>query len=387
MAGIDVKIIPKTVRGHFHQNTNNISNYQNCVFTTNRRYINLTGKDVQLALRNGMVVKLPNVPTDIRHCILIEDQYVLPTEAYMDHSSYFGIINPVEGTELKIITDSFSNAYITNRNRHNTLIIKTESKITTDELSEDHTSYFVDKDISVSLTPHYSNVLPHPYSDTAIATEMFKAMNTGFKGLNFHIELIDNDSKLGSRFINFNGDAHEVIPVKDLTKLPGAYLVINNTVPGKESIISEKSDLEEMQVKLGLYKTIEEAISGGDAQSLLTSKIIQLQHDNAMENARVAKLNLENQQIKAEYEREAIINKQKLLEAESEVKRLSMLEKERSIETEKQMLALKSQYESKKYERDDYYDSRSASRKESTEYIKMIPAVISLAALAFALFK
>lgn len=54
---------------------------------------------------------------------------------------------------------------------------------------------------------------------------------------------------------------------------------------------------------------------------------------------------------------------------------------------ETKTLQEKSDFESRSRERVDYYDSRSYSRKDTSEMLKIIPAVISVVALGFAIFK
>ena len=54
---------------------------------------------------------------------------------------------------------------------------------------------------------------------------------------------------------------------------------------------------------------------------------------------------------------------------------------------ESKTLLEKSEYDTRSRERDDYYDSRSHSRKDTSELLKIVPAVISVLALGFAIFK
>ena len=176
-------------------------------------------------------------------------------------------------------------------------------------------------------------------------------------------------------------------PVKDENRVSGGYLFIQNTIPGLENAVSERVELDQLEEKLGLYKTEEDAITAGNSQILFTNKITELQRQISEDNLKIT-------QTKNEYELELLNAKRKMTELEAELRDKKLEEEKLKLEFEKTrrtydetIMKLKEEAERKKYEREDYYDEKSHRRKESTEYIKMLPALISLAAVLVAIFK
>jgi hypothetical protein len=124
---------------------------------------------------------------------------------------------------------------------------------------------------------------------------------------------------------------------------------------------------------MGLYKTAEEAEAHGDLKTKMELELVTMKQTLANNELRLKEAQSNMNATKVELE---------TLKIERD-KELSLLKSD----IDKNNLIHKAEYERSSRERDDYYDSRSSSRKDSSEFVKMIPAVISVVALGFALFR
>lgn len=381
------RILSPKMSNRFVRQKQTEARYVNARLTHTRDFVNLTGKDLQVSLRNGLVIKIPKIPTDIRGFMIIYDTYSIPQENVYAVGEQLGLLATENDTELKIMKSVFDTVYFS-RSITGGMVFTLETLLYLKDIEDENGCiYLIDKDVVITIANHYDEAEKHPYAQFNIASEKFRKLNEETSGLNFHIELVDNDCVIGERFFCFNGKPMLIRPVKDENRVSGGYLFIQNTIPGLENAVSERVELDQLEEKLGLYKTEEDAITAGNSQILFTNKITELQRQISEDNLKIT-------QTKNEYELELLNAKRKMTELEAELRDKKLEEEKLKLEFEKTrrtydetIMKLKEEAERKKYEREDYYDEKSHRRKESTEYIKMLPALISLAAVLVAIFK
>jgi len=175
------------------------------------------------------------------------------------------------------------------------------------------------------------------------------------------LELIDNENNIKSRYIYVAKQLLEIPVRKDPNRPSGVYFTkaaydrVNDVHINPEFYSYEDSEKE-----LGLYKTKEEANTGGNPELI-------------------------NKNLLAEKEKELVDAKHRLESIVSNNKeRINQLETELELK-KKETAAIKEEYEEKKIKRTDYYEERSSVRKDSNEIVKFIPAVIAGAVAAFAI--
>lgn len=175
------------------------------------------------------------------------------------------------------------------------------------------------------------------------------------------LEVVDTVSGQYKLFSVLSGKVMEV-PVRTNSARPDGLYVYYLGAAGKELKTEFYSDrdknlnpsqipYEEALKKFGIYRSKHDAELGG-RQDLKLEKELK-DKEEALSNL---KLRLEEQKLEAE---EAKIRHQKEKEA---------MERER--------LTFKDKLETKQMRQSDYYETRSAERKDTSEWIKFIPAVL-----------
>jgi hypothetical protein len=210
----------------------------------------------------------------------------------------------------------------------------------------------------------------HPLDPTVYTMEKLKEYFSNINGISINMELVVNDDLIGTRYVSILGSVEKLIPTKDTSRANGLYVTAVNHVNSKSKM--KHCTLAELE-QMGLYKTAEEAEAHGDLKTKMELELVAMRQElatneialkEAQSNMNATKIELET--LKLEREKELSLFKSDL---------------------ERSNLTHKAEYERISRERDDYYESRSSSRKDTSEFVKMIPAVISVVALGFALFK
>jgi hypothetical protein len=308
-------------------------------------------------------------------------------------------------TELNVLSEVFQNKYKLRRDANTGILLESETRVLLTDITKKRYSslYIIEADINITVTDDIKNAKPHPYNEKEILKRKVTENNDSFLGINFHVELVDNETLIGNRFLIFNRTPYTVSPIRDESRRSGAYLSVYDKIT--KEITTEFYRLAEIEEGLGLYKTIEEAATNGDVKSALAEKIADLNHQIALESTKVKSLEVESNSVKHRNAMELLEKQKALAEKELENKLLkqeleneraareSVIESEKAkldaekIRMDKEALRMKEEYDSRKYQREDYYESRSHSRKDTSEVMKMVPTVLSLIAVGFALYK
>lgn len=268
-------------------------------------------------------------------------------------------------------------------------------------------------DIAVILA-ETAKLPPHPYSPEgrAIGSEMALVQNKVQTSIAF--EIVDNDHRVGDRFLFVANRVLRVKPNKNPSLPDGVYMSITEPT-GKNNALTtkvEKFEFEEAAEKIGLHRTKEEATTAGNPQEILKER------DNVIQNERLTlkqdeivatrqqnevRKDLEAMRFAAEQGRiqlqqEAEANALKLKKKEKKIEK--KVEKERSlwqVQIEKlkhQSMKMKEKFSAEAAEREhrldivrDDYERRSHARKDTSETLKFLPALLAVGASLFAIFK
>lgn len=184
----------------------------------------------------------------------------------------------------------------------------------------------------------------------------------------------------------------EVEPIKDPSRSNGVYYTELKSKDGSMTTIPSILGLDEAQDKLGLYPTAEQALSDDQAEQLSKQKLLIMQNEleasKASNNILLEQAKKETESMRAANEmKTAELNEtrftfeQTLLETKKIVAELETKAKMAKMEYEMlkdklntETVVLEDNIKQKSKVRDDYYDSRSAERKDSSEYLKMAGA-------------
>lgn len=234
--------------------------------------------------------------------------------------------------------------------------------------------YLMQFDIVVTTEQRMDKRPLHPYSQMGLRSFMLANDDAimGRERLQYGITIVDKQRRYGRRFVNLGGEVFAIQPTTESELADGVYLktsgsVSNVGLPGKPRCIH--IPFEQAKEKLGLYASVEEAVTLGNPKALddRGQRELQAQGRRQEHEMRVRQREREEEleQLRFEQERREALHKG--LELQLKDERL-MLEHRRNLES---------------LERKDYYEERSLQRKSSTEMVKYVPAFIAaISALA-----
>ena len=242
-------------------------------------------------------------------------------------------------------------------------------------LSSGGTVYLRDLDVVIAVKRLNANPI-HPMTipeDIMRSTDGLEAKAT--------FRLIDNEGTIGQLYLNINGEVFDLIPESSSDLKSGLYYTANSAHVRKGRNISEHqttyfspAELMQKDNRPGVLKFIftnpEQAKHFGD--------VIAEREKQHKETA--LQLKLETTALAAEAERQ----KHALREAAELTARK---EEEHKAELEKQKREMEYRYNINSMDRKDYYENRTYNRKDSSEWLKFVPAVLSLGAVLIPLLR
>ena len=224
-------------------------------------------------------------------------------------------------------------------------------------------SYFQNIDLVIS-TRHESVTPPHPYSARGLERQLMLEDSdiNRVETFGYKIKIVDNNNEFGDRWVNIAQNAYRVPAIRDVSLNDGVYLITSGNAPGAPPK-TEFFNFTDSGAELHLYRTREEAEALGDLHKQREQELVFLEH-----------------QIKTT-ENEYRLQKQKLSE-ESEAREREFKLKELALNEEKQKLdriRLEQEHQKKMEElrRKDYYEDRSYVRKDSSEFMKYAPLLLT----------
>jgi hypothetical protein len=228
------------------------------------------------------------------------------------------------------------------------------------------TIYHHELDCVISILP-IEYAPQHPFSNSAKEANSIQSnlVHQDNKCFGYSVELIDSAKRYGDRYLNIGNKVYRVTTKTDGSRKDGIYVVSNNPVTGKFDVTDVKVNyftFEEAQEKVGLFKTHEEALNLGDVSlakkmemAALEQTLLAMKHETQIaKQSHELEIIEKNKELKR-LEMEASRHAQVMLEMKERVDIVSALERQRIK---------------------DHFEDTSHSRKEQTEIIKWIPAMI-----------
>lgn len=242
--------------------------------------------------------------------------------------------------------------------------------------SDKGTVYLIPCDVLVSLGAD-SVTLHHPFSSVALRNKdlVVSTGDNAYASEHFSfvkIEIIDNTERMGPRYISLLNKVEKIIPTKDFTRKDGVYLYRREKKLQPRLmwyICKSILTFEEAKEKLGLMETYEEAESAGDVKTRLKLELTRLENELSQDKHEIARMSLEQSRIVAQNEALASDNKRinELLKNREEVIRHAMSMESLTTKHNAEIVNVK--------------------RKEYSEFIKMLPSMITALLTVVILFK
>lgn len=359
------------------------------VTTLSRRVtcVNYTSKPVTTIYRSNLRVTVPPVMNRLIDAFVIRTEYLIPHYSFENLIKHFALSGDVDPkSEDGLLREAFYRQY--DGFQHNNMRIVLEHSIPAESLDTHNAVYVSEKDM-VLTTSRTPESIDHPFSNEALLVDTYKALTTQRSGLGLSIEIIDNHNTIAPRFVYFGDAIFRIIPGKDPLREEGVYLGHTTvTEQGEHQTSFKRYTFEDAEKALGLYRSREEALAGGDVRALRQEEIATVTHANTMLNLELARVQQEHktevERIKAEYAQMEYKSKRDLLELQTKL-----------TESERSNSLLKSQYEQEKItldmenqrlkaelasiqaHRDDYFKQKDYDRKDSHELFKFTATAIT----------
>ena len=369
--------------------------------TFRKCYINYLGFDVTVAERNGLRQRVKrNYDSNYKRDFVIKTYYYIRPDAYEDLEKLFSSFDENSDNDLKQIKEVFYMNFSNKRVGGMTIIIS--NIISASEFKQGGgTVYYGLQDIVISSLS-LLECPAHPFNSSTIPSTNFKDIIDDDESIGFNFELIDNSEKYGVRYINIANHVYQLTPKKDIVKKDGIYVTTlerNLSVKVGKVPVQKRYDIDKCEDTIGVYKTREECIAGGDVKTRRKEELTILEHNFSLEKINLERENNELKQINLKLEKESKervseLNKMEQerkeefakLKHENDLKELKLKQETADLDRTYKMETDALNYKNKLLEADlerqrantkDYYDNRSHSRKDTSEIVKWLPTIIT----------
>jgi len=361
-------------------------------------FINNTAKDVVVVQRN-------NLPMFVRRAVngVIQNKYFIVRTVYKFNGSenVIDTINMITSyqkihgdvsEELEIIREMLSRAF-DNNSHSNSIDIVIDNNIQASEICKLKACYCPQVDLLLT-SKDYSPHIPHPFSPEGRTLQQFKDVGGQIKHSGVVIELVDNEKKYGKRFIKIGKDFLEIDPIEDPSKPSAAYITYIAHKDGSVVMTPHAMTMSDAQEKMGFYPTLEQAMSDDQTEQLSKKQlniaqtqleklksingleIEQAKRETELHKTKAIEREKELEAIRHNHELETLRLKKETAEAEAELKRLKIENEKIKEEINNRSAFFEEMIKENSKLRDDYYDARSANRKDSNELVKLTSVVI-----------
>lgn len=273
----------------------------------------------------------------------------------------------------------------------NSLKVATMVEISETEFIKDKADslFLMHQDLVITLDNIVESV-EHPATSNAILTN--RDLQREVRHNSFTCFIVDNEDKVGDRYINIAGTVKRINKVKNHNQANGLYIITTDQEGKTRNEIACK--LEELDNNKYVYKSIEEANIGAD---------MRVQYRDNIETTRteleVTKLDRLNENIERSSDLEQMRAEIKLVTdlVKSQGELLSVAEKRKSerfkTDDEVRGIYAKRDFESFRYDMDRHervaklsYDDRKYERDSFVEGLKTVGALAGVAATGFLLY-
>lgn len=347
-------------------------------------FANNLGVPITVAARNGLKFVVAPEPSTFHKTFVIRVYITIKPAAYESVMQSLSAALAGKSKELETLSEAVTCSF--NGNSWNGGQVVLDYEITYEQLSKLGGSvYYHDVDYVVSLEP-VTSAVNHPHSEkgrhhqatceSSLASKEFSEHSQGEVGFGYAIIMIDNHGVHGPRYINISNQVYKITPKRDLSKRDGIFIVSNHSMSskgGNGSFESRWYDFENAEEALGLYRTLDEAMYGGDKTLAAKDNLVKAQAEVERLKAERQRLDEANAIDKARYEAE-MRERDVKLEQEREAIARERAEREHQEAVRRQELK-------------DHYEERSYVRKDTSEGLKFLPTLMVGLATLFGVLK
>ncbi|TXI11394.1 MAG: hypothetical protein E6Q68_06170 [Polynucleobacter sp.] len=330
----------------------------------NYQYYNYTGRSIAVALRQGLTVDLPQLQHRTHTGIIVRMTFTMSPITLNSAARW---INSIPENDLSLIQRAIKDK-IKNASYHSSMVIYFDYKIPLTLLTASDGVMYV-KDIDVLFFNGSALDAPyHPHTPHGELVSQATATEEDKNNFFFKVDLVDNENKVGDRYIYIQGKVYKVVARKDPQREDGVYFVRRGSTNevNKADYYRDYWAFNIPLEELGLYRTEVEALDHGNSELTKKLELTELEHNIALEKkaAELDKIKADSEKRKQELEHSKMDFEEQLKRIkEKHQGELEHLKKEKELELEK--LRTK-----------EYYENRSYDRKDSSETMKFLPSFI-----------
>jgi hypothetical protein len=373
-----------------------VTYYNHCIF------------DIVVVERSGLKQVVKTKSWNRKPMFVVRRTYVVGNESFKDLSEYFTYTPNDNLTDvMKVFKTVYTNT-LKNLPHSLSVTVVIENSIDENQIKLNNGDvYFVTEDVLITDKP-LMTAPNHPFNARAFNQDSFNNFTDSNGDIGVNFEIVDNQNRFGDRYLMLARKVYKLSPKSDYIRQDGLYITSMERDPlneGKKKPIQSYFPLENLEENYGIFKTLEEAQTGGDIQSLRKETIISLEHNYRVELQNLKNISLDRErenndlkhqiqqvQLKAESdnqvrkERMAAIeqeNKEKdarrdqaereSKEAYAERERVRNEETARLVQTNK---FLEADLERQRNMTKDFYEGKSYAMKNTSELIKWIPTMV-----------
>ena len=342
-------------------------------------FVNRTGSQMVVTDRQNTPIVLPPAPVgaDLREPgVDICKRYSFHGyQTLKDLGVILGYVKNICGTEGQDrcrIRSQVDSSSLTINNPYFTIVVT--RTVPLKDIVEDKIVFDQGSGFMVSLENNYLHAL-HPESVEARMAPDFKDYVVG-NPTGMLIEIIDNENQYGDRYMYSGNTVVKIPSFKNKERPSGVYVAtVEETGNGRTEVKGPiHYTMEQAEEVYGLFRTQEEAMTGGNPKLLSEERLLQQKKEFDIQKQefeqRKQELELENIRIKSEYAQRATDAERKLRE---ELQAIELERKRLEAEAERR----KEEQARLSDARKDYYEGRSYERKDHSEWLKIGAALIT----------
>jgi hypothetical protein len=339
-------------------------------------YLNGFNETVSIVLKNDIRMQIAPAPGRKEVSFIVRHTYRVPRAILFDADKL--LVNDPDITIEKRILNKAGEIVLSDEyNVKNTEYFAIDFIISRDAFVKRGSNIYI-PELDIVISNRLNHKCPkHPLSEKFRRNLLLdfdnKTVNSDVFG--YTIRIIDNNGIYGDRYVNLNGKAYRIPARKDNLLLDGVYCNCSHEAIGNYDTdpVSKKYSFNEADKALGLYKTIEDALTYGDPTKIREKELEQLKLET---KEREIILTKEKSELEFKYKQVELEKKEETAKAETMRKEL-----EHALHVER--IRRNDYYEEASIRRKDRFEERSVDRKDWTEILKFVPAIIGAIATGY----
>lgn len=339
-------------------------------------FVNELDKPLTIVLRNGLPFVLRGQPRAGKRQVIVRCEIILRGGTRHETANVLDQItdkSPATMRALKRAYEQHQVAYL----GQSDIVVIVEYVISSAQLRQYGNSLY-HGGLDMWMSTEQSTVQAmHPYSEEGMIQSCIwnnkpEAVKDG--GALFAVEIVDNAGVFGDRFLNIANEIYPVRSKRDPLRRDGVYVTRTNPSEGEMGAGEVKAGFYPFVLDDGsvvdfttmhLYRTYVDAKTLGDIASVRKEELAKMDFTLQL-NKR------ELEALKQDHEREKVTTAR--LQQEWDERLMEKDKRNRDLEAERDRI--KHDLDLERLRQKDKYEQRSTERKDSSDFIKLLPALI-----------